>query len=115
MARIRGTLGAFMMIILNAGILFGYILGNYLKFTVLPYVVIGIVILFFAVFLNFPETPQYLLLKNRIADAEASLKFYRGASKNSSDQLILIEFNSLRSSPSLNNKDDRLQLSDFSK
>lgn len=75
---IRGALGSFFQLMVTIGILFVYSIGYNLS--VLTFSIIcGLLPLVFAVaFIFMPETPLYLVSKNRNEDAIKSLKWLRG-------------------------------------
>lgn len=83
-------------LLLTVGILFSYMLGALLDYTWLGIVsgvapVVFLVALFFA-----PETPFYLVARNKRNLAEISLVWLRGKSRNVSDELDRIEVRSLK-------------------
>jgi MFS family permease len=63
--RIRGTLGCLIVLITNYGVLLAYILGTFLKYEAIPWVCMPISILFLIGFWKLPDTPAYLMAKNR--------------------------------------------------
>lgn len=75
---IRGSLGAFFQLFLTVGILFTYVVGGWTHWKTLSIVSAILVPLLVGVFWWMPETPQYLLSKNRRRDAEKSLRWLRG-------------------------------------
>nr|QHN70675.1 MFS transporter 7 [Limenitis arthemis astyanax] len=75
---IRGALGAFFQLFLTVGILFTYVVGAWTHWRTLSIVSAIFPILLIAVFWWMPETPQYLLGKNRRRDAEKALRWLRG-------------------------------------
>uniref|UniRef100_A0A182P8A2 Major facilitator superfamily (MFS) profile domain-containing protein n=1 Tax=Anopheles epiroticus TaxID=199890 RepID=A0A182P8A2_9DIPT len=76
--RIRGTLGSLFILFLNIGTLVSFVMGSYLSYHMTAYILFALPIVFLALFLQFPETPQYLIRRNRVRDAESSLKYLRG-------------------------------------
>lgn len=73
----RGVLGSYFSLILILGILTVNISGSYLSvetcaliFTILP-------IIFIIAFLQMPESPYYLIMKERFEDAKKSLRYLR--------------------------------------
>lgn len=60
--RVRGTLGSLLILTCNAGILFGFIIGNYFEYFAQVKILLTVPILFLLSFNLFPETPEYLLL-----------------------------------------------------
>ncbi|KAI5641006.1 sugar transporter domain-containing protein [Phthorimaea operculella] len=75
---IRGSLGAFFQLFLTVGILFTFVVGGYTHWRVLSIISAVFPPLLVAVFWWMPETPQYLLGRNRRKDAERSLRWLRG-------------------------------------
>lgn len=77
-ARVRGTLASMLILIYNSGILFGFVIANYLDYFGQIKINIILPIIFLAAFNYFPETPEYLLKRNQKIAAEKSRNFYRG-------------------------------------
>ncbi|CAH4035322.1 facilitated trehalose transporter Tret1-like [Pieris brassicae] len=75
---IRGSLGAFFQLFLTVGILFTFVVGGWTHWRTLSIVSAVIPVLLIVVFWWMPETPQYLLGKNRRHDAEKALRWLRG-------------------------------------
>jgi len=75
---IRGTLGSFLMFLLNLGCLFCYVLGAHASFQVVTSICFVVPVIYSFIFLWIPETPIYLNGKNKIKEAEDSLFWYRG-------------------------------------
>lgn len=63
--RVRGTLGSILITIYNAGVLFGFVIANYLDYFGQIKINIVLPIIFLAAFNYFPETPEYLLKRNQ--------------------------------------------------
>lgn len=84
---IRGALGSFFQLMVTIGILFVYAVGydlNVFTFSI----ICGVLPLVFAVaFVFMPESPLYLISKNRSEDAIKSLKWLRGEHYDFSDEL----------------------------
>lgn len=72
---IRGQLGSFLVFAVNIGLVFGYIIGASLSYRLFAAVSLLAPIIFFFGFLFMPETPVYLVRKNRLAEA-AKFVFY---------------------------------------
>lgn len=49
------------MLSVTIGILFGFIAGTYLTYYLVPKIFLPLPIVFFALFILFPETPQYFI------------------------------------------------------
>ncbi|XP_075986544.1 trehalose transporter 1-like protein [Anticarsia gemmatalis] len=84
---IRGSLGAFFQLFLTVGILFTYVVGGWTHWKTLSIICAVLPPLLVAVFWWMPETPQYLLGKNRRRDAERSLRWLRGPDADLSGEL----------------------------
>ncbi|XP_055713719.1 facilitated trehalose transporter Tret1-like [Phlebotomus papatasi] len=114
--KIRGRLGSALIVSDNSGILIGYVIGSYMTISTFPYVVLTMVTIFASTFLFFPETPYYLLLKNRPAEAEKSLKFYRGVTANVKNRALLnfqAEFEKMKNLVSSATKKDSVTMRDL--
>nr|CAD7197745.1 unnamed protein product [Timema douglasi] len=86
---IRGTLGSFLLFFINAGILFTYVLGSYVPYTALNLAGLALPLFFAASFFFLPESPVFLISKDRRQDALQSLRWFR---VGISDQVIEEEF-----------------------
>lgn len=76
--RLRGCLCASFSVICNIGIFLEFILAEYMNFRNAA-IIIGVVSVVFMVgFAFMPESPQYLISKKRVNDAEIAFKFFRG-------------------------------------
>uniref|UniRef100_A0A1B0CEM6 Putative permease of the major facilitator superfamily protein n=1 Tax=Lutzomyia longipalpis TaxID=7200 RepID=A0A1B0CEM6_LUTLO len=110
---LRTTLGNFFGLSCNIGHLVGKGLTTF-GFYVVPSISIGSAVIFIGCFLMFPDTPEYLLLRNRSEDAEKSLKFYRGVGK---DQPFPVEtaseFDDMKKVISLRNPNSKITIKDF--
>ncbi|XP_065084155.1 facilitated trehalose transporter Tret1-like isoform X2 [Ochlerotatus camptorhynchus] len=110
--RIRGILGSCLGLFGNSGILVMYILGDFLSYRTVPVVMMSVPILFGILMCFIPETPQTLLRKRKVDEAERSLRFYKGMDNEACD--LKREFEKLQNfvlnSRAENNK---LQFSDF--
>ncbi|XP_045780648.1 facilitated trehalose transporter Tret1-like [Maniola jurtina] len=84
---IRGSLGAFFQLFLTVGILFTFVVGAWTHWRTLSIVSAVFPVLLVAVFWWMPETPQYLLAKNRRRDAEKALRWLRGPDAELSGEL----------------------------
>lgn len=63
---VRGACGSFLFLAINFGIVVAFAIGAYFDYHATPLFAIAVNVLFFAVFLIFPDTPVYLIKKNRI-------------------------------------------------
>ncbi|XP_067642413.1 facilitated trehalose transporter Tret1-2 homolog isoform X2 [Eurosta solidaginis] len=75
---IRGTLGSFFQLMITAGILFVYAIGAGLNVFWMSIVCGVIPIVFGLVFVFMPESPTYLVIKNKDEQAIKSIQWLRG-------------------------------------
>lgn len=77
--RVRGMLGTFFQLQITIGFLIGYTLGILIEsFQTLALVSSAFPIIFLVAFYFMPESPTFLLSKNRIHEARKVLQFLRG-------------------------------------
>ena len=76
--RVRGALGSFPAIFLSLGILIAYIIGSFVEYDVLAFILAGFPACLFVAMFFMPETPAWLLSQNREEEARKSLQFFRG-------------------------------------
>lgn len=77
---IRGTLGASFQLLVITGILFSYVVGSALESVFLLSIICGILPIFFGlVFIFMPESPFYLITKNKDEAGNKSLNWLRGS------------------------------------
>lgn len=75
---IRGSLCSSFTVICNIGIFIEFVLAEYIDFRVLAVTTAILSVLFMCGFFFMPESPQFLVSKNHIEEAEAAFKFLRG-------------------------------------
>ena len=83
---IRGALGSLLKLMMNFGELYGHAIGPFVSYEILGYSCVIIPVIFFITFVWMPESPYYLLMRNRRLDAEKSLRRLRIYSNN--DELL---------------------------
>jgi SP family facilitated glucose transporter-like MFS transporter 8 len=77
---IRGIIGTFFQLLINAGILFVYCIGPYIR-VLWTNVICALVVVVFALIMFFmPESPVHLVRKDRTEEAIKSYKWLRGSS-----------------------------------
>lgn len=91
---IRGTLGSFFQLMITGGILFVYAVGAGLSVFWLSIICGLLPILFGIIFVFMPESPTYLVSKNKIESAVKSIQWLRGSDYDYNaeiDELKVIE------------------------
>lgn len=113
--KIRGGLCASFSVICNTGIFLEFVFAEYMDFRTAA-VLTGVVSVIFMIgFIFMPESPQYLISKKRIDEAEVAFKFLRGL--KSDEQLpehSLSDFNSMKEIQK-GGSDNKAQLTDIMK
>lgn len=75
---VRGAAGLFLAVLINSGLLLGFVISCFFPGVVLNSVGLAVSIVYFFGVFWLPETPLYLLMKRKMSDATASLKRLRG-------------------------------------
>lgn len=78
--QIRGTIGSLMVLILNMGSVLGYITCSYTDYYTVPWIGVGMTIVFIICYSFVPETPKYLMTLGDNDKALDSLKYFKGDS-----------------------------------
>lgn len=86
---IRGMLGSLLVFALNIGILVAYIFGAILTFKVYAICATILPVIFLVSFLFLPETPVYLVRRNRLREAARSLMWFRAGHKLTVERELL--------------------------
>ncbi|KAF6210598.1 hypothetical protein GE061_013704 [Apolygus lucorum] len=90
--KIRGALGSLLMINLNLGTLFSFIVGASTSYYFLTATCLGVVLLYFLGLLFMPDSPGSLLVKKKRAEALKSMCWYRGGDQVQAEKdLTLVE------------------------
>lgn len=76
--RIRGALGSMATFVRSTGYMTAIIVGSYVEYTTVPFLFIGLPVVFFVVFLFLPNTPPYLI---RVGKYEVGVDSLRVSSK----------------------------------
>lgn len=112
----RGQLNSYLQISCYSGMLFAYVLGSLLAYHTVPLVLIVLPIAFFLAFVCLHDTPQQLLKTGRLAQAEASLRFYRNCRLPTTvdqEQRFTKEFDKLKAIAKQNELSENVSASDF--
>lgn len=73
--RIRGRLGSLLMLSVCSGILCGFIAGTYFGYYLVPKIFLPLPIVFFGLFIFFPETPQYFITRKHFEVTNRSKQY----------------------------------------
>lgn len=117
---IRGTFASMVMLSVNSGILIGYILGTYLSYYVVPFMVLILPLSYFIFVLLFVyDSPMHLISKGKFTAAERSFRYYKNVkdSDSLSDQATaMAEFKNIRMTLTDDNDEpDKITIKDFCK
>ncbi|XP_046669301.1 facilitated trehalose transporter Tret1-like isoform X1 [Homalodisca vitripennis] len=77
--KVRGAISTIFTGLLYSGIMFEYIIGPFVSYDMLNYISGVVPIVFFLTFFMLPESPYYLLMKERHKEARKSLAWFRSA------------------------------------
>lgn len=88
---IRGVIGTFCMLLINIGILFVYIVGAYASVFWTSIICAMIPLIFALSFFFMPESPVYLVMKNRENEVNKSYKWLRGENYNPQSEIDLLK------------------------
>nr|CAD7197071.1 unnamed protein product [Timema douglasi] len=75
---IRGEVGTYIALFFNSGVLFTFIVGSYVSYKVLGYVLLAVTLIYLATFTLIPESPHYFISIGNTAKARQSLEWLRG-------------------------------------
>ena len=74
---VRGKLNGVMSLVVSIGVLWGFILVEILPVNYISYVMASIPVLYIIGIMSLPETPDYLLKRDRFEEAKEALWFYK--------------------------------------
>lgn len=83
----RGAMLAMFQLMMCFGVLFVYVVGNYVSLKILNIICGSISVLYSLIFLALPESPSLLISHNRDDEAKQSLKVLRGQNYNYQKEL----------------------------
>ncbi|KAG7213790.1 hypothetical protein KM043_003010 [Ampulex compressa] len=86
---VRGMLGSLLVFVLNIGVLLSYIFGAILSFRVFAMCALLLPLVYLVAFLFLPETPVYLVRKNRLREAARSLMWLKAGHEPTVEREIL--------------------------
>lgn len=85
---LRGTLGCFLTMFINLGVLFSYVVGAYFKYHILAFSCLMIPISYILIVIWFPETPMFLWRSGREKESQESLLWYRGGDRKETEKTL---------------------------
>nr|CAD7585541.1 unnamed protein product [Timema genevievae] len=74
---VRGSLGTYVMLFFYVGVLFSYSIGGYTSYTTFSWICLFVPLLFMFAFFWLPESPFYLMVKNKPDQARKDLTWLR--------------------------------------
>jgi len=89
--RVRGTLGSFTATFLALGILIAYVIGAFVEWPILCFILGSFPLIFGLVMLLVPETPSWLLSKRQDTKAKKSLQQLRGKHTDIEEEFQMIK------------------------
>ncbi|XP_055691157.1 facilitated trehalose transporter Tret1-like [Lutzomyia longipalpis] len=111
---LKTTIGLFSGIIFNIGIFLGKFLTGFFGIYAVPIFTFPLTVIFIGAFFICPDTPEYLLLRNRLQDAEKSLKFYRGIPKyQPMPETCAMEFEEMKAVVNIKGRGSQVTIEDF--
>lgn len=91
---LRGMLSAFAGVAISFGVLFQYTMGSITTWTILSFISACLPVLAFILMYLMPETPNYLIAKDKQTKAEKSMTKLRDSKYNINTEITqLVEFN----------------------
>lgn len=95
--KIRGGLCASFSVICNTGIFLEFLVAEYMNFRHAAILTLLVSVVFLVGFCFMPESPQYLISKKRVDEAEVAFKFLRGLKpKDELSESALTDFNEMK-------------------
>lgn len=77
-ANMRAGLGSLFILMYNVGVLYVYVFGVFVGYDLLNVACLAVSVLFMVMWCYMPESPVYLIRRDRTAEAKQSLKWLRG-------------------------------------
>jgi MFS family permease len=112
-SHMRGRFSSYSPLAYNLGMLYMFVIGTYLKFHWIPFVMMPFHAIYFCALIFLPETPQHYIRKNDFEKAFQSLKFYRSCGQNEARiEKTKVEFEEMKLAVS-GSKKDPVELKDF--
>lgn len=62
--RVRGTFGSTVVFACNSGLFMAYVFGEYVEYSMIPWLMVPVTLAFLTMFVNVPDSPTFLAKKN---------------------------------------------------
>lgn len=62
--RVRGTFGSTVVFACNSGLFMAYVFGEYVEYSMIPWLMVPVTLAFLTMFVNVPDSPTFLARKN---------------------------------------------------
>ncbi|XP_014609812.1 PREDICTED: facilitated trehalose transporter Tret1-like [Polistes canadensis] len=90
-ASIRGTLGIIFPLLFSFGILFSYVMGAYLSYTIFNVSCCSVLIIFLVIIIFLPESPMWLVHKEKKSQAVKVLQILRGINYDVKEEISTLQ------------------------
>ena len=90
-ASIRGALGTFFPLLFSLGIVYVYVVGAYATYSIFAIACCCTLLPFFATVYFLPESPMWLVHKNRMKEAAKSLEILRGYKYDAKREIVILQ------------------------
>ena len=107
---LRGKLGTYPAVAINSGIVLGFIVGSVLAYHLVPLFLLILPTMLIICLSRIPESPSYLLKKDRPAEARSSLVWFRGDRR---DGVVDDELDALKDAAAQNAAQSSVTFRDF--
>ncbi|KAH8321728.1 hypothetical protein KR074_004284, partial [Drosophila pseudoananassae] len=105
---VRGVLGTFLVLACSGGVCLAFVLGYYFDYATVSWIMATLTPAYVFCFWFMPETPQYLASRNKVKEAEYSLRYYRNIRSYSIKELsgdLQYELQKLKDTEKTDNED----------
>ncbi|XP_063241813.1 facilitated trehalose transporter Tret1-like [Bacillus rossius redtenbacheri] len=95
---VRGSLGTYVMLFFYVGVLFSSIVGGFTDYKTFSTICLTIPLVFMFCFFWIPESPFYLIMKNKQEEARKALMWLRSGDKNAVEETMSTMMETIRRS-----------------
>lgn len=90
-ASIRGMLGTLFPLLFSSGIVFSYVMGAYLSYTYFNVSCCTVLLFFFVIIFFLPESPMWLVHREKKSEAVKVLKILRGTDYDVNEEITILQ------------------------